>query len=226
MNTKILTGLLLTCLLSNLALATPTNSMAGGLPESFSWKAGNTPAPYLSMLPQQAPTLTANPSMVEVGGSSYLKAAGAYHYWIFSTDSTTMRNSGPVGDTVNINNLTKTTTYWVKGVTDVGGGNFAYSDKVYVTITVRSDVDLIIPNIITPNGDGVNDYFAIQDLNTYMENELTIYTRWMTMVYNKKNYDNKWMGEGLNEGVYYYLLKMKKSTGEDKYFKGFVQILR
>ena len=67
-----------------------------------------------------------------------------------------------------------------------------------ITHTVSLEADLVFPNAITPNGDGVNDVFAIGNLNTsmnpldpdkYRENELTIYDRWGKQVYHAKNYD-------------------------------------
>ena len=64
--------------------------------------------------------------------------------------------------------------------------------------TVTLEADLIFPNVITPNGDGVNDVFAIGNLNTsmnaydpdkYRNNELFIYDRWGKQVYHAINYD-------------------------------------
>lgn len=67
-----------------------------------------------------------------------------------------------------------------------------------ITHTVTLEADLVFPNAITPNGDGVNDVFAIGNLNTsmnaydpdkYRNNELTIYDRWGKQVYHALNYD-------------------------------------
>lgn len=67
-----------------------------------------------------------------------------------------------------------------------------------ITHTVSLEADLVFPNVITPNGDGVNDVFAIGNLNTsinpfdpdkYRNNELTIYDRWGEQVYHALNYD-------------------------------------
>ena len=90
--------------------------------------------------------------------------------------------------------------------------------------------DLIFPNVITPNGDGINDVWAIENLNTdinpedpdeYRHNELFVYDRWGKMVYHVKNYDtwakdgqiyagsNVFSGESLSDGVYYYSFSYK-----------------
>lgn len=67
-----------------------------------------------------------------------------------------------------------------------------------ISHTVTLEADLVFPNVITPNGDGVNDVFAIGNLNTsmnaydpdkYRNNELFIYDRWGKQVYHAINYD-------------------------------------
>jgi gliding motility-associated-like protein len=78
------------------------------------------------------------------------------------------------------------------------------------SITVTVEEMLEFPNIITPNGDGKNDVFAIINLNTaidandpnhYRENLLTIYNRWGKKVYEAKNYDTFMKGEELLTGT-------------------------
>lgn len=87
-------------------------------------------------------------------------------------------------------------------------------------------VELVFPNVFTPNGDGLNEYFKIGGLESYTGAELYIYNRWGNQVYASKDYKNDWNGNGLNEGTYYYLLRVKTSSEETKSIKGWVQILR
>ncbi|QIL41499.1 DUF11 domain-containing protein [Pedobacter sp. HDW13] len=92
--------------------------------------------------------------------------------------------------------------------------------------TISGD-DLLIPNLFTPNGDGNNDTFEINGLANFAENELTIVNRWGNEVYRAKGYQNNWTGEGLNEGTYYYLLRVRKSgSSELKVFKGYITLIR
>lgn len=86
--------------------------------------------------------------------------------------------------------------------------------------------DIIIPNIFTPNGDGLNDRFEIKNLHLYQENEISIINRWGNSVYEKKGYENIWDGNGLDEGTYFYVLKVKNATGTWKAFKGYITLLR
>lgn len=85
--------------------------------------------------------------------------------------------------------------------------------------------DLIIPNIITPNSDGLNDLFEIQNLpeNT----EVIIFNRWGNLIFSSLNYQNNWngketSGKELADGVYYY--KFKTTAGKIGY--GFIHLIR
>jgi gliding motility-associated-like protein/uncharacterized repeat protein (TIGR01451 family) len=95
-------------------------------------------------------------------------------------------------------------------------------------IAATSDVlnGLTIPNVFTPNGDGVNDTFEIPGLEAYSANELNVMNRWGAMVYQKKGYKNEWTGQGLNEGTYFYLLKVQTATGKWDVYKGYITLLR
>ncbi|SEW53852.1 T9SS type B sorting domain-containing protein [Chitinophaga arvensicola] len=93
------------------------------------------------------------------------------------------------------------------------------------TEQTTSGDDIYIPNIITPNGDGKNDYFFIPGLDKFPGSSLFIYNRWGNSVYQSKDYSNKWDGNGLNEGTYYYILKLNTPQGTRDY-KGWVEILR
>ena len=96
----------------------------------------------------------------------------------------------------------------------------ANSEKIINTAT-----GLIIPNVFTPNGDNVNDVFVIPGLQLYPENEFTVINRWGATVYKKKGYQNNWDGSGLNEGTYFYLLKVRTTQKWDVY-KGYITLLR
>lgn len=97
----------------------------------------------------------------------------------------------------------------------------APTDSVkYPIITVLGcDKEPIVPNIITPNNDGVNDYFKItcNELNFEPE-DLILFNRWGQEIYNaaKKDDFNK-----LNDGTYFYLFTYNTIS-----YKGYLTIIR
>ncbi|NIG56389.1 PKD domain-containing protein [Chitinophaga sp. Cy-1792] len=93
-------------------------------------------------------------------------------------------------------------------------------------VRVRGNDIIFIPNTVTPNGDGKNDKFVIVGLEKYPGSPIYIYNRWGNQVYQNKNYDNSWTGDGLNEGTYYYILKLRLPSGDTKDYKGWIELLR
>jgi len=84
--------------------------------------------------------------------------------------------------------------------------------------------------VITPNSDGLNDYFTISCLKDYDDNNLSVYDRWGQKVFVMDNYDGTWNGTGtdgeLQEGSYMWVLIANLANGDEKLFKGTVTILR
>lgn len=69
--------------------------------------------------------------------------------------------------------------------------------------------DLQIPNIFTPNSDGVNDYFVIKNIDKYLNNQLIISNRQGKVIFEKSGYQNTWDANNIPDGVYYYVLKCR-----------------
>ncbi|MBT1686601.1 T9SS type B sorting domain-containing protein [Dawidia soli] len=87
---------------------------------------------------------------------------------------------------------------------------------------VPLDTDIYIPNIFTPNQDGVNDVFYIRNLPTDGGAKLVISDRWGKQVYSSNAYQNGWDAEGISDGIYFYRLKI----GEGQPLTGWVEVLR
>jgi gliding motility-associated-like protein/uncharacterized repeat protein (TIGR01451 family) len=86
-------------------------------------------------------------------------------------------------------------------------------------------IGIVIPNVFTPNDDGKNDTFEIPGIENY-ENEVTIINRWGGTIHQSKGYKNDWNGEGLNEGTYFYVVKVKSQSGKWEVYNGYVTLLR
>ena len=102
----------------------------------------------------------------------------------------------------------------------VQNGNCEDTSKVKITVH-----NLFVPSVITPNGDGKNDYFKISEFTGNVE--LIIVNRWGNEEYSNNNYLNDWdglnkKGSKLPEDTYFYILKFENG----KIIKGSVLIKR
>lgn len=96
------------------------------------------------------------------------------------------------------------------------------SDTVMIAVK-----DNILPNLITPNMDGKNDYFILKKPSDPEKMELTVFDRRGIEVYHKSDYDNSWNGVDYNgkvlpDDTYFYLFESKKGFP----VKGFIVIRR
>jgi len=86
-------------------------------------------------------------------------------------------------------------------------------DTATVFIEISPAGDCYAPNMITPNGDGSNDYFVIPCLASIDEKAtLSIFNRWGSIVYEANYYQSDWDGTHENQplpnGVYFYILQI------------------
>ncbi|MEJ8803675.1 ice-binding family protein [Pontibacter sp. H249] len=86
--------------------------------------------------------------------------------------------------------------------------------------------DLNLPKAFSPNGDGKNDTWEIENLLKYPKNQVVIFNRWGSEVYRKDNYNNDWNGNNLETGTYFYRVSVTMCDGADKVFTGYVTIFR
>ncbi|MCG3165886.1 MAG: hypothetical protein POELPBGB_01661 [Bacteroidia bacterium] len=115
-----------------------------------------------------------------------------------------------------------------EGFLQQDGGIYTYIDDVSVYLcddTLPKPQELKIPNVFSPNNDGVNDVFEIENLAQGAE--VSIYNRWGALVaeWNTPNgsWDGRMKGGGeASAGVYYYIVILP--DGERR--KGFVELIR
>jgi len=89
---------------------------------------------------------------------------------------------------------------------------------------------IFIPNIFTPNGDGINDSFSPVtscNLNSF---SMYIYNRWGKLVYKSETLDDCWDGKSNGKpaavGVYYYVIYYSTATTPSKTIHGSVTLIR
>jgi gliding motility-associated-like protein len=134
--------------------------------------------------------------LTEVGLKAYWKCQEKVGAQIF--DSTTNNNNGYVFGPV-----------WTLE-------NYCGDDT---TVVINKDIP-VIPNVLTSNNDGINDFFSIKNLEN--ETQLKIFNRWGNQIYANDNYQNDWKPTAISAGTYYYLLIFKNGN----VYKGFLEILK
>ncbi|MCR9100288.1 MAG: gliding motility-associated C-terminal domain-containing protein [bacterium] len=96
-----------------------------------------------------------------------------------------------------------------------GEGGCVIVDSVFVEVATNPLATIRPINLITPNGDGMNDQLFFPNLMKFPDNELTVWSRWGQPVYQKSGYqqdDELWEGthngQPLPDGEYFYLLEV------------------
>jgi gliding motility-associated-like protein len=157
-------------------------------------------------------TATASPQIISPGDNTTLIAIGGSSYYWYADAPSTFSNQH--GASTMALPTEDTTTYFVQ-VEDINGCMDTGSVQVFV---IEQDSAVIyantygnIQNVITPNGDGMNDVLDLSGITNGDPCEFTVYTRWGTPVYNQEVYNNAWGGttDGgakLEDGTYYFVL--------------------
>lgn len=120
--------------------------------------------------------------------------------------------------------------YWLHNVGD--------SLSVHCTDTARHPVIIVntflqFPNLVTPNGDGINDTWEVVNLvdcGQYPTNEVWIYNQWGALVFHAKNiasHDKTWNPNDTNspDGTYFFRFSGKGRYGVVKQ-NGVIEVLR
>ncbi len=132
---------------------------------------------------------------------------------------------------VDVTGKTATTVLDVDGY---GVFTFARVNKVIAAEKI------VIHNVLTPNGDGKNDYFSIEGIKDFPNNTVEVYNRWGVKVFETKNYDSNGnvfkgfsdgrstieINEGLPTGTYFYVLKYTDSDANPQQKAGYLYLSR
>ena len=127
-------------------------------------------------------------------------------------NSTYLWHDGHEGEKYTFNS---SGTYWV----NVTNRCETVSDTILVSEIYPND--LFIPNIITPNGDNINDNFVIP--SPMAGSEIHIYNRWGKEVYMNPSYQNNWPLDDIQSGTYFYSI-FEPCTQE--FLDGWIRVLK
>lgn len=143
------------------------------------------------------------------GESTVLEGSGngTSYQWSPYADLSDPTSLDPIADPI------VTTTYTLT----VTNGNCTATDEMILVVTPP----IVAPNTITPNGDGYNDTWLIQNIQNYPACRVTIYDRWGQQIYTTIGYTNSKPWDGTNRGkkippsVYYYVIELNSGASRD-----------
>ncbi len=108
-----------------------------------------------------------------------------------------------------------------------------YNHDVFALAEIEFEIE--VPGGLSPNADGFNDFFYIENLEYFPENELVVFNRWGDVVYEASPYQNDWngqvngsmilTGDKVSDGTYFYILKLSPDD-ENEPFKGSLELRR
>lgn len=94
-------------------------------------------------------------------------------------------------------------------LTLTGSGNCTVTDNVLIKVLLAP----LVPNAFSPNGDGINDTWKIQYLESYPGATIDIFNRYGQKVFSSTGYNTEWDGKfngsPLPIGTYYYIINPK-----------------
>jgi gliding motility-associated-like protein len=101
--------------------------------------------------------------------------------------------------------------------------------NIYLDISTCEDETLLLPNVFTPNEDGINDEFKpINNINV-SEFDLAIFNRWGNLMFASNDITKAWNGKAnekhVSEGVYFWKVNYVNQAGELKILSGNVTLM-
>ena len=125
---------------------------------------------------------------------------------------------------------TASTTYTIEVIDEDG---CIATDEI--TIIVRRDLNFYIPNVFSPNVDGINDVFTVfPGSGITMINRFQVLDRWGEEMYINQNFqadanvgwDGTFRGKPMQPGIYIYIVEVEYIDGTTELFKGDFSLMR
>jgi len=137
-------------------------------------------------------------------------------------------NSAVINGAVNQNySATENGNYYVE--VTLNGGCKVKSNVVIIDSLIEQDT-LVMPNVFTPNNDGMNDIFSPIKINGIAINQISIFNRWGELIHRESSpkilWDGKTRNENSSDGVYYWIIEYQNAKGIKNSKTGFLQLLR
>jgi len=133
-------------------------------------------------------------------------ATGIYN--LYTSESSTTPADQSIGGKFKVT-VTRNTSFFI---TQINGTCESSKAEADVTIGLSA---LNIANTFTPNGDGINDYWKINNIENYPQAIVQVFTRYGEKIFESKGYavpfDGTYKGQKLPAGVYYFIINLNSN---------------
>ena len=162
-----------------------------------------------------APTINlGNDTTICTATGLVLSPGGSYNAYKWQDSSTTSTFIIPVDNP-------SSNVYWVRVTLDGCTG----TDNITVVV-VDCEILLEIPNVFTPNNDGINDVFEPGKRKGITKMSTSIYNRWGKLVYKSDDLQIGWDGKNNADGVYYWIINYTDMAEKTSNINGSLTLMR
>lgn len=223
--------------------STATASLSSGpLPYLYNWSNGQSSNPATGLCDgTYSVTITDSAGCDTMTTVTILQPDGIDNVTVTATDV----KCGNMGTcTASVAGGTEPYTYqWsnnntTSGISDLPPGTYSVTvtDANNCTGTSEGtvsekecDEELVPEDKFSPNGDGINDQWIIQNAEKFPDNKVMVFNRWGQKVYSTEGYDNVnkvWEGKLIPDAIYFYVIYEDKKEKKENVKHGSVTILR
>lgn len=119
-------------------------------------------------------------------------------------------------------NVSKDGIYWL---TVTSTDQCTFTDSIKVNF-LDCEVILTMPNIFTPNNDGLNEHFIPLEIKNIISAELKIFNRWGALIFSTFDLEKGWDGGGASDAVYYWSIDYVDINNKKDSLKSYLTLAR
>ncbi|WP_273277653.1 Ig-like domain-containing protein, partial [Maribacter polysiphoniae] len=157
---------------------------------------------------------------------------------IFTVTATDALNINPDG-TIEVVPGTTEGTYTIEySICEIANPSNCDTAIVTIQVSVAEEDSILVNQMVTPNGDGKNDFLFIKGVRNARNNSLKIFNRWGVAVYEGRDYNNQnnvfvgkskgrstvSEGEYLPSGIYFYIFEYQKENSKNNTESGYIYV--
>ncbi|MBS1531540.1 MAG: gliding motility-associated C-terminal domain-containing protein [Bacteroidetes bacterium] len=176
------------------------------------------------LIVDRAPLLISGPDITRLAGQPNPEFIPAYTGFAYDETPLVLNTLPTLNCIATVNSAPGQYAITVSGGTS---RNYVISHQDGTLTVLPGEAAIVVPNLFTPNGDGVNDYWNIKELSFFPQCLVSVYSRSGSLVFQSHGYPRPWdgtyNGSPLPAGTYYYVIAPQSDLPK---LSGYVVILR